>query len=637
MKKCEKFLLALGKADSRHIPDPKEIFNTENVGKEAEIHFSSEYKYIKKRPYLKAAVITASLAAAAAVLVTSFNNYTLTTPINSPHITETAVSDKAADISDISDRSEPYFDEKSVLSPLNLIGCYIDDKREYRVDTDKWKKSDNFDLFRQYFFALWENGEAAFGERLSVFVIDDSEKSFFADNRNWRFDGFYKPSENVLAFIINDNAVKSIFWIDLNDPNTMYTESENSGIILRKDYSKEIAPAILTKSDAPINNPDNNYLSIFRLYEMSRDHKIDFNMLVNIEHKIYFEQADTDINISHDDWYQFYPVYLVSESEDKIKLKTKVGNIIYDDSEAEAECAFERIDGEWKRKVLLTFPNGEMTLLAESLSAALSKNDALSAMELLNYQTNENGYWADGSKWTELTDYDIFREYFFGAWEINKDLDFGGLDPLIIDDSEKASVVTTTDEWYSGPFYRVNDHVLAFINGNSGGPSIYWLDANVPDILYVSLGGPWESGSKLMYFYNIDNEAPSVLAFKKTDAEPNEPQNGFLSIYKLYELSQKHGISLEMLAHIEYSEAIDLTHDVYANFYPMYLLTETETEIVIKTILRNHYYYYYEDKYNAVEAINTIEKINGEWIKKVVLKLPNGETVALSDGSESAD
>lgn len=253
-------------------------------------------------------------------------------------------------------------------------------------------------------------------------------------------------------------------------------------------------------------------------------------------------------------------------------------------------------------------------------------------MDLLNCYKDEDGYWADGSDWTELTDYDLFREYFFGKWEFEYIPELGDSEPLIIDDSEKSYIAKYADYWYSGMFYRINGHVLAFVEGGTAGASIYWLDVDAPDTLYVTFGGSRKYGTDLVYIFcdiYVDKHI-YVTALKKTSAEPNEPENGFLSMYRLYELSDKYGIEVEKLADIDYPEAISLVHDHGPNFYPMYLVSEAEDKIMLKTIL---WCYYYDDKSNAIEAVNTLEKINGKWIRTVILTLPSGETVPLADSA----
>ena len=140
--------------------------------------------------------------------------------------------------------------------------------------------------------------------------------------------------------------------------------------------------------------------------------------------------------------------------------------------------------------------------------------------------------------------------------------------------------------------------------------------------MYIAFGGRWIGGTDIIGFY--DDESLSVVPLKKTDDEPNEPEDGYISIFRLYEMSYKYGIELEMLTDMEYSaDEIYLSHNAYASFNPMYLLSETEDMIVLKTILWNPYW----DESYAIEAVNTVWKKDGKWERTVELKLPSVLTV----------
>ena len=257
------------------------------------------------------------------------------------------------DNSSITTVTSPRRDEEIVQSEENdssmieLIDFYIDADGKFRIDIDNWQKSNDFDLFRNYFFGTWDNAKAAFGNQFPLYVIDDSEKSFQMNNRMWRFADFYKVSNNVLAFTVNSNAEMILFWLDITAPNTMYVELLGKDQLIGYSYENHKTD-ILMKTDALPNEPEENFLSIYKLYEMSRDYGIDIELLVDIEH----ESNDDGITLYHDDWYQFYPVYLVSESNDKIVIQTTVGNIIETDMEPiEVICTFEKTDGEWVRTI----------------------------------------------------------------------------------------------------------------------------------------------------------------------------------------------------------------------------------------------------------------------------------------------
>lgn len=89
-------------------------------------------------------------------------------------------------------------------------------------------------------------------------------------------------------------------------------------------------------------------MSIFRLREMAREYGIDTDLLVNIE----YESDGT--TLYHNDWYQLYPMYLVSEAVDKIVIRTSVGNVSdIDLKPVDVICTFEKAEGEWNRSVEL--------------------------------------------------------------------------------------------------------------------------------------------------------------------------------------------------------------------------------------------------------------------------------------------
>lgn len=201
--------------------------------------------------------------------------------------------------------------------PLDLLGCTKNEKGELHIAIELWQVSENYDLFREYFFGTWESSDNTFEEQL---VIDDSEKAFLVNNIDFRFQDFYIISEEVLAFVIHGNAESELFWLDTNSPDTMYYEPFNGDNMYAVSVDNH-ETAVYSKTTAPVNTPENNFLSIYKLREISRDYGIDSDMLLNIEYN------DKTKTLMHDDWYQFYPVYLISEAENELVFRTKVGNI----------------------------------------------------------------------------------------------------------------------------------------------------------------------------------------------------------------------------------------------------------------------------------------------------------------------
>lgn len=636
MKKSEKLLEAIGTIDERHLPDPNEIFDIqsgEDVGEEAELRFSGDYR--EKRLPLRAALIPALLTAAAVAVGIALKYYPIPTEpdYNTFEATETTPSLTEEDNPTApSGTTAGTLFEGTELAPLDLIGYYIDEEGKHRIDFSYWQKSDDFNLFREYFFGTWENAEQIFGEEFPLFVIDDSEKAFLMNSKtSWRFTGFYRISENVLAFTLNSSHETIVFWVDTNEPKTMYADSVivNNLIYYNQDFNNS-KPKVITKTDVPPNEPEENFLSIYKLYEISRDYGIDFNMLMYIEYDTYIELENKKISetLSHDDWYQFYPVYLVSEASDKLKFKTRIGRSVYEsiDTKLDAEYTIEKSGEAWTRTVEITLSDGKIDTQTDN---GFLNESALAALELLDYYIDIGGHYQAGSdNWKASEDYALFRKYFFGVWE--SELSYGNdesKDRLVIDDSEKATIMTDHNIWFGGQFYETKNNVLVFINGSVEGSIMYWIDTDKPDTLYSVCGG---IGDYNWIYSNNRGLCLDVPELTKSDEQPNEPTDGFLSMYRIYEMAYKYGIDIEMLTDIEYPERIGLVHDAYANFYPVYLVSEESDKIVLKTILWN---YYYEDQSSAINADCTIEKINGEWKRTVILTLPDGTTVSL----ETAD
>lgn len=253
---------------------------------------------------------------------------------------------KAALEAKLSDTEEP---------ALSLLNCSANEDGAFCIDQTAWKSSDDYTLFRKYFFGTWE-GNYRFPEypEQTRLIIDDSEKSFVMTESGIRvLDGFYETGVNALAFMIGSDSGSAIIWINLDEPDTIYMAwgGMTSPLWSRNESGEySTAPVVyaLRKADVPLNEPQDNFLSIFRLREMAQEYGIDNELLVNIE----YESDGT--TLYHDDWYRLYPMYLVSEAEDKIVIRTTVGNADNIDMKpVEVICTFEKADGEWNRSVEL--------------------------------------------------------------------------------------------------------------------------------------------------------------------------------------------------------------------------------------------------------------------------------------------
>jgi|MucameStandDraft_1065616.scaffolds.fasta_scaffold14514_4 hypothetical protein len=238
---------------------------------------------------------------------------------------------------------------------LSLLNCSTNEDGAYYADQTAWSASNDYTLFRKYFFGTWE-GSFRFPEcpEQESLIIDDTEKSFVMTETGIKMlDGFYETGAGAFAFMIGSDCGSAILWINSDEPDTMYIVWGGSTSPLwsrneNGEYSTDPIIYSLRKTDVPLNEPEDNFLSIFKLREMAREYEIDPILLVNIEYEI------NGMALYHDDWYQFYPMYLVSEAKDKIVIRTSVGNVgDIDLKPVDVICTFEKAEGEWNRSVEL--------------------------------------------------------------------------------------------------------------------------------------------------------------------------------------------------------------------------------------------------------------------------------------------
>lgn len=250
-------------------------------------------------------------------------------------------------------------DSSSVGEPaLSLLNCSANEEGSYCIDQATWKSSDDYELFRKYFFGTWE-GSFRFPEypEQKRLIIDDTEKSFVMTETGIRMlDGFYETGVHALAFMVASDNGSAMIWINIDEPDMIYMVwgGMTSPLWSRNESGEySTAPVVysLRKTNEPISEPEGNFLSIFRLREMARKYGIAPELLVNIE----FESDGA--TLYHDDWYQLYPMYLVSETEDKIVIRTSVGNVgDIGLKPVDVICTFEKAEGEWNRSIELFLP-----------------------------------------------------------------------------------------------------------------------------------------------------------------------------------------------------------------------------------------------------------------------------------------
>ena len=237
-------------------------------------------------------------------------------------------------------------------APLDLIHAVQWDDGHYRIDEEYLTVCDDYDLFRQYFFGTWDGTFSfAFIAEQDSIIIDDSIKSFnMTSLAIWYTGDFYKIDDKVLLFCSSSQVGGTLFWLDMNDPKIMYTTHGSFGSKYSQLWTdadgEEPVVAKLKKSYLAPNEPEKSFMSIFRLREISRDYGIDLSLLTDLGFDYY--EDDRSYWLCHDNMMSFFPVFLISESPDKLEFTTTVC-AGYDNIAADASFTVERINGEWVR------------------------------------------------------------------------------------------------------------------------------------------------------------------------------------------------------------------------------------------------------------------------------------------------
>jgi hypothetical protein len=223
-----------------------------------------------------------------------------------------------------------------------------------------------------------------------------------------------------------------------------------------------------------------------------------------------------------------------------------------------------------------------------------------------------------------------YRKYFFGAWEYTWK---GETQCTIIDDSEQNNVsmwLRSRDLCVSQCFWKVGDDVIVFESSEwfIAEQCYYFININEPNIMYQvrtfdrrSDSGEYE---KVIFFFGDDGPAYSdantpIEFMTRTDKPINQPENGFLSELRKYEISLEYDIDLRMLAPV----SINTTGTPYENlefpeFAPIYLVSQSPDKLVLKSVFASGYeggMVIAPPEYFDVVYVN--ERIDGVWVQTV--------------------
>jgi hypothetical protein len=237
------------------------------------------------------------------------------------------------------------------LRPLELLGYHVTEDGVIYTYGD-WEICEP-DVFREFMFGVWEgevfmNWDDELQKQKEYLIIDDSEKGF---SHNLRFaNNYYRKGDTIIFYYSDYQTGVGISWLDMNNPNTMYWEWLYGGYnnIYRFPSYIEKEIRYLTKTDAPINEPENGYMSRLRLYELMTEYDIDFEMIFRIEHDVYV-RGQYLLFIMNGGFCTF-PIYLISEEPDKLVFESEL-MYGYGFAYMDVTYTIERINGEWVRTI----------------------------------------------------------------------------------------------------------------------------------------------------------------------------------------------------------------------------------------------------------------------------------------------
>jgi hypothetical protein len=255
----------------------------------------------------------------------------------------------------------PVINNERELSPhnikaLSLIGYYEDENGNIYTVSDNWELCEP-DVFRQYMFGTWE-GSSFLNWGEPYFVFDDSEASEPANLKN--AVEFYRNGSTIIFWASDRQTGGAIYWLDINEPDILYSEGVfggwneghtffNLSMARSGDENFNLNHQInfLTRTDTPINQPQNGFMSRLRLHEIMRDYNINFDMLFDIRH---IETVGGQfLHFVMDGYYNTFPIYLISEEADRLVFKSELWQFRY--SFVDVTYTLEKADGEWIRTI----------------------------------------------------------------------------------------------------------------------------------------------------------------------------------------------------------------------------------------------------------------------------------------------
>jgi hypothetical protein len=256
-------------------------------------------------------------------------------------IPESHTPDATQPADEVSQPVESVLEDYPNLAPLALLSAYIDEEGDIWVDSSEWTSVDP-DLFREYMFGTWK-GIAPYNQEHEYLILDDSEKAAPINYRN--AFGYYQYNDIIIFYYTSFQVTSVILWLDINDPDILYAEEFDPG---NQSYLKlESEVNYLTRTDAPINQPENGFMSRLRLYEIMRDYDIPAELIFYVD----YMSEDSTRRIYTNGAFCTFPIYLVLQEPDKFVFKSSSIIIFVDDFYIDFTYTLEKTNGEWVRTV----------------------------------------------------------------------------------------------------------------------------------------------------------------------------------------------------------------------------------------------------------------------------------------------
>jgi hypothetical protein len=249
-------------------------------------------------------------------------------------------------LTEVPQESEPPIIEPEPpnLKPLELLGYRIDDDGNVLINFTGENPCPP-EEYRRHFMGIWEHW-SAIREEMVFLIIDDSKENNIP---SWLNGGIWRTGENVIVSYSFDTVFTDVYWLDTNEPDILYSaavlhagNNELHVTNINETVSINLGVDIFNKTNLPVNEPQDGFISTLRLMEISQDYGFEYSLFYGMEY------ISGDYHFS--DIYFISPhIYLISEAPDKLVFETILIDIFTVRAHIDITLTIEKIDDEWVR------------------------------------------------------------------------------------------------------------------------------------------------------------------------------------------------------------------------------------------------------------------------------------------------